>query len=250
MNMTIKESVLKSIEFIENNLNKDIGVCDVANAVSYSQFYFSREFSKHTHISIYDYILRRKISESYKELLHSESKIIDIALHYGFQSHEVYTRAFRKMFGENPSKVTVDKPLALYEPIDRKYLDFLCGLNVEIMDETIDDYFFEVSAESELNHENSVLILLSQDNLYQCKCIFKGRLLNTSTDYLAYMLTKLKCKIRIYHNNTMLSFRYFTDYIYDIDEMSSNYILVKKMHNYIDIIVPSHSSNYETSVAL
>ena len=125
----------KSIAFIEANLQDNIGVLDVANHVSYSQFYFSREFSKHTHISIYDYILRRKISESYKYLFANSSKIVDLAFRYGFQSHEVYTRAFRKVFGENPSEVAVYKPFAIYEPINGRYLEFLSGLKIERIDE-------------------------------------------------------------------------------------------------------------------
>ena len=46
--MTILESVRSGISFIESNLRNNIGVSDVAGAVSYSQFYFSREFSRHT----------------------------------------------------------------------------------------------------------------------------------------------------------------------------------------------------------
>lgn len=61
--MTLLAAVRKSIEYIEENLQNDIGVCDVSAAVCYSQFYFSRQFSAYTHTSIYDYILKRKLSE-------------------------------------------------------------------------------------------------------------------------------------------------------------------------------------------
>ena len=125
--MTVYDAVRKGIDYIEANLQNDIGVWDVANAVNYSQFYFSRQFSSHTHISIYDYILKRKLSESYKRLLAEKPRIVDLAVKYGFSSHEVYTRAFRKMFGQNPSEAAVYKPLLLYETIDDDYLRFLCG---------------------------------------------------------------------------------------------------------------------------
>lgn len=241
MNVTIKESVMKGIAYIESNLYKNIGVIDVANSVSYSQFYFSREFSKHTHISIYDYILRRKITESYKELLNSGSKILDIAFRYGFQSHEVYTRAFRKVFGENPSKAVIYKPLAIYQPIDEQYLEFLNGLKVEIKDEVIEDSFFEVSSISELDDGNNFIILLSRENLYQCNCIFKGDLIDDRSKFLSFKVTGLKLKLRIHNTDTKLSYRYFFDYIYDVDKMSCNYILIKKMNDCIDFIVPTKS---------
>lgn len=236
--MIIYESVKKSIAFIEANLQKKIGVWDVANLVSYSQFYFSRQFSKHTHIPIYDYILKRKISESYKSLFKTDIKIIDLAFQYGFQSHEVYTRAFRKIFSENPSEASIFKPLAIYEPIDDYYLAFLNGLKVEIIDQPIEGCFFEADSVEELASGNNYLILLSSENLLSCKTVFKGDLFFGENKFLSFKLCGLKHKVRIYHNNTKLSFRYFIDNIYDINEMSSNYILMKKEKSYIDIMIP------------
>lgn len=240
------ESVMQSIAFIESNLHHDIGVCDVANAVSYSQFYFSREFSKHTHISVYDYILRRKMSESYKDLFNKKTKIVDLAFRYGFQSHEVYTRAFRKVFGENPSEATVYKPLAVYEPIDEPYLIFLSGLHIEITDKPDGDCFFEVkrtSSVSELNFGGSYLVLLSQKNLFNLNCVFRGNLSCSESVFLSFRLSTLRQKIRIYHTDAKLAFRYFIDYFYDVDEMSSNFIIIQKEEDHIDIMVPNKPSH-------
>ena len=161
--MTLIESVAKGIAFVEANLQSSIGVADVARAVSYSQFYFSREFSRYTHTSIYDYILRRKISEAYKCLFEASQKIVDLAFGYGFQSHEVFTRAFRKMFGENPSETRDYKPLAVYEAIDREYLDFLYGLKAERGTCAMRDFNFELDAGSDTNPGDSTLILLNKN---------------------------------------------------------------------------------------
>lgn len=239
MSMTIFEAVEKSIAFIEANLQNNIGVLDVADSVSYSQFYFSREFSKHTHISIYDYILRRKISESYKYLFASSSKIVDLAFRFGFQSHEVYTRAFRKVFGENPSEAAVYKPFAIYEPIDGHYLEFLSCLKIERIDKAIAGCFFEADSEGISDTGSSSLILLSKENLFDCKSIFQGSLSYTENRFLSFKLENLKHKIRIYHSDTRLSFRYFIDNFYDVHEMSSNFILLKKEKDYIDTIIPN-----------
>lgn len=244
MSLTMLESILQGISFIESNLYNDIGVCDVANAVSYSQFYFSREFSKHTHISIYDYILRRKISESYKELFSRKTKIVDLAFRYGFQSHEVYTRAFRKVFGENPSEAAAYKPLAVYEPIDEAYLKFLCGLRVEIIDKLSEDSFFEVkcvSSAPELNAQGSYLVLLSQKNYFDINCVFRGNLSCGESEFLSFRLRTLRQKIRIYHTDARLAFRFFIDYFYDADEMSKNYIVIQNERDHIDIILPQSS---------
>lgn len=249
--MTIYESIKKSIAFIEDNLSNDIGVSDVANSVSFSQFYFSREFSKYTHISIYDYIIRRKISESYKYLFNNRPKIIDLAFLYSFKSHEVYSRAFRKIFGENPSEVTIYKPFAVYEAIDENYLLFLKNLKIELLDYCIKECVFEVDSASDLDNEGSFLFLLSKEHLLSCNGTIKGKLeskmnwqtssfvLNKSNKALSFQLCSLKHKLRIFHNNTKHSLRYFLDNIYDRNEIGSNYILILKENDYIDFYIPS-----------
>lgn len=240
MSMAIYESVKKSIAFIEANLQNDIGVWDVANSVSYSQFYFSREFSRYAHISIYDYILKRKISESYKYLFRTGSKIVDLAFQYGFQSHEVYTRAFRKIFGENPSEAAIYKALAIYEPIDEHYLDFLYGLKIEKFDKAITGCFFEVDSVAKLDAGSSFLVLLSRENLLNYKSIFQGSLECEENKLLSFKLSNLKHKIRIYHSDTKHSFRYFIDNFYDVNEMCSNFILINKENDCIDVFVPNN----------
>jgi AraC-like DNA-binding protein len=237
MNMTICESVRKGIAFIEENLNGSIGVNDVAKHVSYSQFYFSREFSKHTHISVYDYILRRKLSESYKKLFQSGLKIVDLAFMYGFQSHEVYTRAFRKMFGENPSEAAVYKPLAVFEAIDDQYLAFLHHLSVDVLDGNTDELYFEVDTAAGFDSSGSFLIQLSE-HLLACGSIFKGRTCPEENCRLSFALKHLKRKIRIRNTNAEYSFRYFIDHFYEAGEMSGNYILLNREQDHIDILIP------------
>ena len=238
MSITIYESVKKCLSFIEANLQNNIGVLDVANSVSYSQFYFSRQFAKHTHISIYDYILKRKISESYKTLFQSDMKIIDLAYQYGFQSHEVFTRAFHKVFKENPSDAAVYKPLAIYEKIDEHYLAFLHGLEVEMLDQSMDGGFFETESLAEWDSGNNYLVLLSKEHLLSCNHVFQGNLDQDKNKFLSFKLGSLKHKIRIYHSDAKFSFRYFIDNIYDVNEMGSNYIFIKKEKKFIDIMIP------------
>lgn len=237
--MSIYEAVKESIAFIENNLENNIGVLDVANSVSYSQFYFSREFSNLTYISIYDYILRRKISESYKYLLETNCKIIDIAYKYSFKSHEVYTRAFKKIFRTNPSEINADKPLALFERIDERYLAFLNCLRIEIINKDVSSCYFEGVPTEQLINDKDLLILLSNDNFFNKKYILKGNIKSREDSFLFYELKGLKHKIRIHSNDIKSVFRFFLEHYYDINEIGSNYILIRNEKEFIDIITPS-----------
>ncbi len=234
--MTMIDTISKSIDYIEANLHSDIGVADVANAVCYSQFYFSRQFSLHTHISVYDYILKRKLSEAYKTLFSEAPRIIDLALQYGFQSHEVFTRAFRKMFGKNPSEVSVMKRLLVFERIDNAYLNFLHDLRIERLNDAYADCFFEVNAKAEFEKTRSLLIILSED-MADCQTTLNGRLLLEPSRLLCISLCGLHAVLRLYHTNVHFAIRYFTDNFFDADRMAGNIILLNKNSNYIDIII-------------
>ena len=103
--MTNRERILKSIEFIESNLKVDIKISDVASEAFCSLYHFIRLFTSITGISPKKYLLRRRLSESIIELQASEYKIVDIAYNFQFNSNEVFTRSFKKLFKIAPSKV-------------------------------------------------------------------------------------------------------------------------------------------------
>ena len=50
-----------------------------------------------------DYLRRRKLAFALKEVRDSEKGILEIALDYGFSSHEAFTRAFKNLYGITPS---------------------------------------------------------------------------------------------------------------------------------------------------
>ncbi|MDE6407515.1 MAG: helix-turn-helix transcriptional regulator [Anaeroplasmataceae bacterium] len=76
----------------------------LAKKLGYSEYYSSRKFSEISGMSFRNYLHYRKLSFALKELRDEESKIIDIALKYGFSSPEAFTRAFKKAYGLVPSE--------------------------------------------------------------------------------------------------------------------------------------------------
>lgn len=105
------EGMDAAIEFIEAHLQASITVQDIADAAGYSLYHFSRTFNQMIGHSPYDYLIRRRLSESARELLDSDSRIIDLALDYQFNNPETYARAFRRMFGLLPSEARRDRRL-------------------------------------------------------------------------------------------------------------------------------------------
>ena len=48
-----------------------------------------------------EYVARRKLTQAAEELLFTSRRVCDIAMEYGFESREVFTRAFKKMWQGN-----------------------------------------------------------------------------------------------------------------------------------------------------
>lgn len=96
------EAMVTAVTFIEGHLQENIKVADVADAVSYSLFHFCRTFHKIVHHSPYDYLMRRRLSESARLLSETDHRITDIAFAFQFNSLETYSRAFRRLFGQLP----------------------------------------------------------------------------------------------------------------------------------------------------
>ncbi|MCP4544361.1 MAG: AraC family transcriptional regulator [Chloroflexi bacterium] len=109
--MSNLESVYQAVQFIEQHLKAPISIQDVADAVGYSVYHFSRTFNRVIGHSPYDYIMRRRLSESARELVESGKRIIDVAFEYQFNNPETYSRAFRRMFGMLPNQVKKSKIL-------------------------------------------------------------------------------------------------------------------------------------------
>lgn len=92
----------KAIEYIENHLNENIGLSDVSRETGYSYYHMTRLFSSVLGESVGRYINRRRLYNASKKLIHSDQRVIDIALDCGFESPEAFSRAFKTAFGSSP----------------------------------------------------------------------------------------------------------------------------------------------------
>jgi AraC family transcriptional regulator len=126
--MSNPEAIFRAIEFVEAHLQAEIAVADVADAISYSLYHFCRIFNKIVHHTPYDYLIRRRLSEAARELVETDKRIIDLAFDYQFNSSETFSRAFKRMFGVQPSqwrkRGKIDRWSLLSRPT-QKYLEHI-----------------------------------------------------------------------------------------------------------------------------
>ncbi len=93
----------RAIEYIENHLNENIGLSDVSRETGYSYYHMTRLFSSVLGESVGRYINRRRLYNAAEKLIHSDQRVIDIALDCGFESSEAFSRAFKLAFGSSPT---------------------------------------------------------------------------------------------------------------------------------------------------
>ncbi|MCD4820119.1 MAG: GyrI-like domain-containing protein [Candidatus Cloacimonetes bacterium] len=111
------ENIIKrSLNFIEKNLSKSISNEDIADYSGYSPYHYARIFSGFTGFPIVTYIRMRKLSEAAIVLIVSGKPIEEISKKFGFESQEVFTRAFKKYFQQTPSLYRKNKILKNFQP--------------------------------------------------------------------------------------------------------------------------------------
>ncbi len=107
-------SVQRMLDCVEENLTGPLTLEMLAGCLGYSPCYCSRQFHRYAGISLRDYIRLRKVSAAVIDLRDTRERIIDIAVKYGFSSHEAFTRSFRKTYGMSPAAYRrTPKPLPL-----------------------------------------------------------------------------------------------------------------------------------------
>jgi AraC family transcriptional regulator len=104
-NMNWIESISRAIEYIESNLTNDLKIEDIASYSYISSFYFQKGFSIICGYGVGGYIKNRRLSMAGKEVLNTDKKIIDIAIEYGYDSQDSFTKAFKRFHGCTPTEV-------------------------------------------------------------------------------------------------------------------------------------------------
>ena len=99
------------IDWVEQNMEESPTLDKMADHVGYSEFYCSAKFHEHVGVPFKEYVFRRKLTLAAESLIKTDSLIIDIAMQYGFSSHEAFSRAFKKTYGYSPNQFRQIRPL-------------------------------------------------------------------------------------------------------------------------------------------
>ena len=97
-------SIQKAIDYIENHLTEKLDYTKIAEQAICSPYYFQKIFVILCGMTVGEYIRNRKLTLAGNELMATDIKIIDLALKYGYEFPESFTRAFTNFHGVTPSE--------------------------------------------------------------------------------------------------------------------------------------------------
>lgn len=92
-----------AMEYIETNLADTISYDEIAHRACCSTYHFQRMFPFITGVTLSEYIRRRRLTLAAFELQTTDSKVIDVAMKYGYDSPEAFARAFKNLHGIMPT---------------------------------------------------------------------------------------------------------------------------------------------------
>jgi len=123
--ITAFQEIQDTLKYIENNLTKPLDINALATKAHLSTYYFQRLFSRLVGRPIADYHKQRRLYHSRFALRDTGANIMDIALQFGFQNHETFTRAFKASFDITPKEYRngkrIDPSLVVVPDVTLKY---------------------------------------------------------------------------------------------------------------------------------
>nr|WP_093274607.1 AraC family transcriptional regulator [Psychrobacillus sp. OK032] len=127
--------IQKTVSWLETKIEDSIKNEEIVQFTGYSFYHFHRLFQKHVGMSLHEYVRQRRITSAANKLIYTDTRILEIAISYQFESQESFTRAFRKVYGLPPGKYrTLMRTLLeekIFEEVERMEGWFLSGTNSE-----------------------------------------------------------------------------------------------------------------------
>lgn len=97
--MNFLQAMNEAIEYIEAHLTESINLSEAVRNTGYTYSYFQRVFSCIAGMTTSEYIRKRKMTLAAVDLKENKERVIDVALKYGYDSADAFSRAFMTFHG-------------------------------------------------------------------------------------------------------------------------------------------------------
>ena len=155
----------KQIQMVVNEIDESIKHRDdealtlrfLSRKLGYSEFHTTRKFRELSGITFRDYLRLRKLAFALIDVRDTQKSFLDIAVDYGFSSHEAFTRAFKitysvtpKVYRKNPVPVILRTKINTFD----RYILGLGEIGMIKSNEEIKIYFVSIPAHKFLHIKN------------------------------------------------------------------------------------------------
>jgi AraC-like DNA-binding protein len=110
----MKIDIQKAIDWIEGKLEDEVSLKEISEFIRYSPSHTSREFKRYMGSTLRNYIQLRRLTKAAIELRDKQVRIIDIAIKYGYNSQEAFSRSFKEVFSITPREYIKTKRMIPY----------------------------------------------------------------------------------------------------------------------------------------
>ncbi|MCI8332832.1 MAG: helix-turn-helix transcriptional regulator [Clostridiales bacterium] len=142
---------------IQNRNDETLSLSSLAQKLGFSAFYVSRKFKEISGMSFRDYLRHRTLAFALKEVRDTQRGLLDIALTYGFSSHEAFSRSFKEAYGISPNEYRRHQTPVVLRTIIKPFDCYLMGMGMtDTADssEEIKTYFVTIPAHKYLHIRN------------------------------------------------------------------------------------------------
>jgi AraC family transcriptional regulator len=87
----------RATEYIEENIERDLSLAEIAEAVALSPFHFTRSFKLATGLTPHQYLIKSRVDRAKRLLEKTDLPLAEISYRAGFNSQSHFTTVFRRM---------------------------------------------------------------------------------------------------------------------------------------------------------
>lgn len=95
------EKVSNIIDYINNNIDSELSLDQIADKFYISKYHMLREFKRYAGYTLHSYIQKKRLIAA-KEMLKQGVRIVDVSSRCGFGDYSNFYRTFKKSFGLSP----------------------------------------------------------------------------------------------------------------------------------------------------
>lgn len=114
--------IQRALDYTEAHLTGEVDYEEAAKQACSSVFHFQRMFTMLCGYTLGDYIRMRRLTLAANDLIRTRDKVIEIALKYGYDTPESFSRAFTRFHGVTPTEARRGKNVKSFSRLSVKLI--------------------------------------------------------------------------------------------------------------------------------